>query len=222
MRDLQPKAHYTPCAGHSFNLAITNSCSVPPVRNCIDQIKNLTGWIKHSPKREGLLKAVYQKGVQAGTNQSRNPILNVCITHWVENIAGRERFCLSHPFLIHMCEVIVYGDPEFELHHDNWTAEDKRNAMVHLKALENFEFLYALVTLQRCLMYLREAAEKLLGESQDILCGVTLLKECSLNLKEMRENIDEYSKRIFEQSSNLVTKSGISITQPRISRRQQH
>ena len=123
-----------------------------------------------------------------------------------------------------MCEVIhvVYGDPEFELHHDNLTAEDKRNAMVHLKALENFEFLYALVTLQRCLMYLREAAEKLLGESQDILCGVTLLEECSLNLKEMRENIDEYSKRIFEQSSNLVTKSGISITQPRISRRQQH
>lgn len=222
IRDIQPKALYTHCAGHSFNLAIVNSCSVPSVRNCIDVIKNLTRWIKHSPKREGLLKAVYQKGVQAGTNQSRNPILNVCVTRWVENIDGWERFCLSHPFLVHMCEVIVYGDPEFELYNDNWTAEDKRNAMAHLKALENFEFLYTLVTLQRCLMYLREAVVKLQGESQDILCGVTLLEQCSLNLKEMRENIDQFSKRIFEHSSNLATKSGISITQPRISQRQQH
>ena len=48
-------------------------------------------------------------------------------------------------------------------------------SMAHLKALENFEFLYTLVTLQRCLMYLREVVVKLQGESQDILCGVTLL-----------------------------------------------
>ena len=178
IRDIQPKALYTHCAGHSFNLAIVNSCSIPPVRNCIDEIKNLTRWIEHSPKREGLLKAVYQKGVQAGTTQSRNPILNVCITHWVENIDGLERFCLSHPFLVHMCEVIVYGDPEFELYNDNWTAENKRNAMAHLKAIEKFEFLYTLVTLQCCLMYLQEAVVKLQGESQDILCGVTLIEEC--------------------------------------------
>ena len=222
IRDIQPKALYTHCAGHSFNLAIVNSCSIPPIRNCIDVIKNVTRWIKHSPKREGLLKAVYQKNVQQGSNQSRNPILNVCITRWVENIDGWERFCLTHPFLVHMCEVIVYGDSEFELYNDNWTAEDKRNAMAHLKALETFEFLYALITLQRSLMYLKEAVVKLQGESQDILSGVSLLEECFLNLNEIRKNVDDYSKRIFEHSSNLARKSGISITQPRISQCQKH
>ena len=35
------------------------------------------------------------------------PLLNVCITCWVENIDSRERFALSHPFLLHMCEVTV-------------------------------------------------------------------------------------------------------------------
>ena len=79
IRDIQPKALYTHCAGHLFNLEIVNSCSIPPIRNCLDVIKNVTRWIKHSPKREGLLKAVYQKNVQQGSNQSRNPILNVCI-----------------------------------------------------------------------------------------------------------------------------------------------
>ena len=97
IRDRQPKAVYTHCAGHSLNLAIVSSCSVPPVQNCIDQIKSLTLWIKFSPKR-GLLKAVYQRGVQSDSTSTRAPILNVCITRWVENIDGWERFSLSHPF----------------------------------------------------------------------------------------------------------------------------
>ena len=50
IRDRQPKAVYTHCAGHSLNLVIISSCSVPPVQNCIDQIKSLTLWIKSSPK----------------------------------------------------------------------------------------------------------------------------------------------------------------------------
>lgn len=55
LRDIQPKAH---CAGHSFNLAIVSSCTIPCVRNCIDIVKSLTISIKSSPKREGLLKRV--------------------------------------------------------------------------------------------------------------------------------------------------------------------
>ena len=98
IRDRQPKAVYTHCAGHSLNLAIVSSCSVPPVQNCIDQIKSLTLWIKFSPKREGLLKAVYQRGVQSGSTSTRAPILNVCITRWVENIDGWERFSLESSF----------------------------------------------------------------------------------------------------------------------------
>ena len=54
-----------------------------------------------------------------------------------------------------MCEVIVYGDNEFKLYNDNLTAEDKGNSMAHLKALETFEFLYALITIQRSLMCLK-------------------------------------------------------------------
>ena len=42
IRKKQPKALYTHCAGHSLNLAILNSCSVPPIRNCIDHIKSIT------------------------------------------------------------------------------------------------------------------------------------------------------------------------------------
>ena len=222
IRDKQPKAVYTHCAGHSLNLAIVSSCSIPMVTNCIDQIKSLTLWIKYSAKREGLLKAVYEHGTQQGSTLSRSPILNVCITRWVENIEGWERFTLSHPFLVQMCEVIIYGDSSYTMYNDAWTQEDKRNALAHLKALESFEFIYVLVALQRSLMYLKDAAVKMQGENQGIISGYALIEQCITDLTTLRGNVDEFSQRIFQHSCRIAEKSEITVAIPRVSQRQRH
>ena len=107
---------------------------------------------------EGLLKAVCDRGIQAGTPSSRKPLLNICIICCVENIDGWERFCLLQSFLIKMFDIIDYGESEYEKYNDGWNDEDKRNALAHLKALESFEFVYILITLQRSLLYLKEEA----------------------------------------------------------------
>ena len=77
-----------------------------------------------------------------------------------------------------MCQVIIilYGSREFDTFNDKWSPENKRNVLAHLKALESFEFVYVLITLQRTLLYLNEATVKLQGESQDIACGVTTIQ----------------------------------------------
>ena len=53
IRDKQPKVIYTHCAGHSFILAVLSSCSIPSIRNCIDQIKSLTIFVKKISKERG-------------------------------------------------------------------------------------------------------------------------------------------------------------------------
>jgi len=58
----------------------------------------------------------------------RNPLLNTCITRWVENIDGWERFSLAHPFLVKMCEVILYGESDYPQYNDNWLPEDKKKS----------------------------------------------------------------------------------------------
>ena len=221
IRECQPKALYTHCASHSFNLAILNSCSIPCIRNCIDQIKNLTLFVKKSTKREGLLKAIASKNTLVH-RFSRVPLLNTCITRWVENIDGWERFSLAHPFLVTMCEVILYGDPDFPCYNDNWSPEDKKNALAYLKALESFDFIYTMVTLSRSLLYLKEAVVKNQGKSKDIVSGVSIVMECCNELKRVREDIDNYSQRTFEHSSRIAEKSNIPISMPRVSKRQQH
>ena len=47
-----------------------------------------------------------------------------------------------------MFEAIIYGasDSDFESYNDGWTVDDKTNTMAYLKAVTNFEFIYALVT----------------------------------------------------------------------------
>ena len=129
---------------------------------------------------------------QEGIASCRTPLLNVCITRWVENIDGWERFTLCHPFLAHMCEVILYGDDNFETYNDGWIADDKRNALAYLKILESFEFIYALVTLQWSLMYLKEAVVKLQGEDQDSVSGVLLVEQASDALQALRTDIDAF------------------------------
>ena len=137
IRDKQPKAIYTHCAGHSFNLAILSSCTLPPIRNCIDQVKSITLWTKNSPKRDALLKAVVDTyGNMHSSSTSHTPLLYVCISRWVENIEGWERFTLSHPYLVKMCEVILHGDAQLQMYNDGWSAEDKKNALAYLKILE--------------------------------------------------------------------------------------
>lgn len=220
IREIQPKALYTHCAGHSLNLAIVSSCSIMSIRNAIDHIKSLTLWIKASAKREGLLKMIYHSGTQS--TSSRAPLLNVCITRWVENIDGWERFSSSHPFLVQMCEVILFGNSEYEMYNEGWAVEDKRNAQAHLNALMSFEIVYSLVTLQRSLLYLKEAVVKLQGPSQDIASGVALVSDCAAQIKALRDDVDNYAHRIFEHSCRIAERSEIPISMPRVSLRQQH
>lgn len=220
IRDIQPKAVYTHCAGHSLNLAVVSSCSLPVIRNCIDKIKSFTIWVTYSPKREELLKKVYHMGDASLT--SHNPLLNVCITRWVENIDGWERFCLCHPFLLEMCEVIVYGtnNPELDMYNNGWSADDKKNALAHIKVLESFEFVFTLTALQRSLMYLKEATVFLQGQKQDLVSGLNKIAECCSQLQALRKDVDIFSHRIYEHSCRIAEKSGISITMPRITLQQ--
>ena len=55
-----------------------------------------------------------------GNREGRKPILNVCVTRSVENIGRLGAFSFSHPFLVKMCEVIFYGDPQLQTYNGGW------------------------------------------------------------------------------------------------------
>ena len=105
------------------------------------------------------------------SGHGRTPLLNVCVTCWVENIDGWDRFSTAHPFLVKMCQVILYGDPDYSIYNDNRPAEHKKIALAYIKFLEFFEFIFCMVTLSRSLLYLKEAIVHIQGVGQDIVSG---------------------------------------------------
>ena len=127
-----------------------------------------------------------------GASSNRNPILNVCVTRWIDNIDGWERFSLSHPFLVEMLEIIINGSSEFQMYNDGWTPEDKLNVLAHLKAIESFEFMYVISTLQRSFLYLKEAIVALQGKNKDITSGISLIQESCKKLQLLGSDVDEY------------------------------
>ena len=104
---------------------------------------------------------------------------------------------MSFPFLIEMCEAVVYRNSCLELFSDNWPADDKKNALAHMKSLESFELVYALITLQRSLLYVKEAVVALQAPRQDLASGVALIEQYCTELKQLRNNVGDYSLRIF-------------------------
>ena len=80
--------------------------------------------------------------------------------------------------------VILYGDHDLPQYNDNWSAEDKRNALAYLKMLECFEFIYSLVTLSHSLLYLKEAIVKLHGKQMDLVSGVHVVWNAAVSYQE--------------------------------------
>ena len=122
LMDKQAKALYTHCAGPSLNLVIAGSCQIPAISNCISSVKDMTLWIKKSPKRENYFKEICKKETMDNTSTN---LLNVCVTRWVENIDGREKFSTVHPFLVIMCEGVIYGDSDYATYSGAWSGEDR-------------------------------------------------------------------------------------------------
>lgn len=132
----------------------------------------------------------------------------------LKNIDGWERFSLSFPFLIELCEASVYRNSGLELFSDNWPADNKKNALSHMKCLESFEFVYALITLQQSLLYMKEAVVALQAPRQELVSGVALIEWCCTELKQLRKNVDDYSLCIFQHSTRICEHSGIAVTMP--------
>eukprot|EP00102_Acyrthosiphon_pisum_P019436 XP_016656646.1 PREDICTED: zinc finger MYM-type protein 1-like [Acyrthosiphon pisum] len=89
IRKVHPTALYVHCSVHSLNLALSYSCSIQHIRNCIGTIKSVGNFIKASAMRTELLK----KYIKEQFPESKwTKLISMCETRWVENHDGLLRF----------------------------------------------------------------------------------------------------------------------------------
>ena len=80
IREIIPTALYVHCAAHSLNLAVSNSCDLLPVRNCMGTIASVYNFF-NAPKRQNILR----KSINTISSTTKaQKLVQICATRWVD------------------------------------------------------------------------------------------------------------------------------------------
>ena len=80
IRQITPTALYVHCAAHSLNLAVSNSCDLPPIRNCMGTIASVYNFFNAS-KRQNVLRSTLTTVLPITESQR---LVQVYATRWVD------------------------------------------------------------------------------------------------------------------------------------------
>lgn len=113
IKEHSPLATYIHCSGHSLNLVLSKSCTLPEIRNVLDRLKHCCHFFLSSPKRNGLLEKLIDKNVHSIHESKRKSLLDLCKTRWAERHGAYQHFYQAFLFIVEALEVIGYG-----MHHE--------------------------------------------------------------------------------------------------------
>ena len=83
------KAIYVHCNSHILNLCVALCCSIPFVRDMMDNVRSISNFFNDSPKRTQILTRIIR---EVYPEERQVKLLNVCRTRWVARIDGLKIF----------------------------------------------------------------------------------------------------------------------------------
>ena len=132
------------CCSHVLNLAITNSCALPLVRNMINSVTEVFKFFQHG-KREDKLEVI----VASFQDSKRKRVKPLCMTRWVERHDALEVFLELYPAIVQSLSDTAYKEDSVECNNDSI-----KDANGLLAAVEKFSLLLTCVVVQNIMSYI--------------------------------------------------------------------
>ena len=222
IRQVAPLATYIHCSGHCLNLVISKCCSIPNIRNVLDQLQRCCRFFLYSPKRSGILEHIVL--VNVPESQRRKTLLDLCKTRWAERHSYYQHFYLAYIYVIQALELIGYrrhldryGDK-----YADWDTSSRSDAQQILAAVTSFGFIVCFMSLYQYLSHLSGITVKLQRKALDILQAHEMISEIISVYKTERLNVSSNFQAIFTQSMRMAEEVGIQPEMPRVAKRQEH
>jgi hypothetical protein len=86
-----PLALYVHCVAHSLNLALSNSCGIPLIRNTLGIVKEVQVFFSSSAQRCNVLKSKVLADIPSSRSK-HSKLVAMCETRWVERHESIQRF----------------------------------------------------------------------------------------------------------------------------------
>ena len=205
---LYPMATYVHCTAHTLNLAVSKSCTIQPIRNCLGTIGKIRDFFVY-PKRKNILSQAIEEfnGTINAKTLKRN-----CATRWIE------RFHSVHDF-IELLECVIDSLDTIS----SWADGDTSSQANNLKnSILQGEFIISLLVLSKIFAIGLPLSKQFQSVAIDLREAMVLANATLSELKTIRSNVDEYFHDIYTKAFALAQELCFSITLPRIARKQKN
>jgi len=211
IQKVYPAALYVHCSAHSLNLALSHSCSIQHIRNCIGTIKSVGNFIKVSAMRTELLKKYI---IEQCPESKWTKLTSMCETRWVENHDGLIRFTDIYKAIVNTLE-------ELQLKRD---IETSSKALQLGKTIITSDFVISMVTASILFTQTLPLCKNLQSVNCDLTEAMKYVDTVLDEIHDMRSNMDTTFSKIFEKAKDLIksVNSEEEIKIPRIVGRQKH
>lgn len=130
IRNKYPNALYVHCSAHSFSLAVSSSCNIKPIRNCLGIVEKLHVFF-NTPKRHHVLLNEIEKN---DSTPNVKTLKRLCATRWVQRYDALNDFCELYSFVHQALRFIT----------TEWNDSSATDAGMLLKCIQDSEFLVSL------------------------------------------------------------------------------
>ena len=203
IKEMYPKALYVHCPSHRLNLCVAASCQLPMVEEMMSQFESIALFFYLSPVRSAVLDEVMKV---VNPDAEHRIILNVCRTRWIARLDALDTFCELLPSVHATLDKIATNEKK------EYSKKNKDTAKPLMKGIENFDFIAALVIVQKILAYTRGLTVKLQKVETDLVQtfhDVSLLLQ---TLKELRTNIDYQFETWYQTILELANEIDVQET----------
>lgn len=202
VQEQYPTALYVHCANHSLNLALTHSCTVPQIRNCLGTVKEIITFFRCSAKRETVLK---KKIHDINENTKRTRLLKFCETRWVEHHDSLFLFNdLYDAILQALYEIQNFID-----------ADASSKAYRYQAAMENGSFIIALIVTCQVFGLTYNLSKSLQSKECDLSNCVSQAEDLACEIQSLRAQADIKFNGLFREAVERSQRNGFTIVLPR-------
>ena len=194
------------CASHSLNLSLSKSSGVQIIRNSMGTIQQVASFFRCSAKRHYVLSSV----LRDQPNSSKQSILSLCETRWVERHNSVLQFRDSLEIIVHALEIITSWDDR----------DTSSKAKTLLSAVTDPEFIVAICSISDPFIVTMPLSKALQTEGLDLIEAGRHVNRIIDVLQRKRDNAETTFSKIYSQSESMAENLGMNITMPRISLRQ--
>lgn len=103
IRQIHPLATYVHCAAHVINFAVSYSCSILEIRNCLGTISKVRDFFIY-PKRKDVLKNEIEESQEC--IKKKKTFKRLCATRWVERFHAVNDFLELFNYVIESLFII--------------------------------------------------------------------------------------------------------------------